>query len=88
MTTLRHFMMMKSINIIQKFLKQVLQKFWNDWNILLWNVNKPLLSPIGSGLLLFIKNTTVIVKFLCKNFEITPTIDSIICKVLLLLGKE
>ena len=78
--------MIQLIEIIKEFSKEILEIFWNNRNVLIWNVNKPFTSLIGSELLLFITNIDAIVEFMRCKFVDTPTVKSI-CNVLLLWEK-
>ena len=55
MAYLRKFMSKQSTDIMKEFSDLLLQ-FWSDYNVLVWNLNKPFTSFIGSELLQFIRS--------------------------------
>ena len=83
MATLRRFLMKQTIILIQEFSETILSSFWTDYNVLVWNLNKPFASFIGSKLLIFIENTKKIVGFLQDRFVNTSILKAL-CDALLI----
>ena len=71
MANLRNFLLMQTVDLILEFSETILVTFWSDYNILVWNLNKPFQSFIGLELMAFIKNITIIVIFLRSKFHNT-----------------
>lgn len=82
MNYLRKYMLSTTTEMMEAFSK-VVCKFWSDWNVLVWNLNRPFTSFVGMELLAFIKNLTVIVEFLKGNFCETEALNDL-CNGLLL----
>lgn len=49
---------------MMKLFSDLIQGFWSDHIVLIWNMNRPFTSFVGSELLQFIKNSGIIVEFL------------------------
>ena len=62
MTNLQYFMSTQTIEIMIEF-SRLLLTFWNDYKVLIWNLNKPFQAFVGGELLLFINNTDKIISF-------------------------
>ena len=78
MVCLRNFMMKTTPYIMKQFSSLISnKKFWSDHNVLIWNMNRPFTSFIGSELLKFIKNSPVIISFLKENFCATPSLKDL-----------
>ena len=60
--------------------------FWNDYNVLVWNLNKKFTLFVGAELLLFINNTEKIINFIECKFCKTNTRDDL-CNGLRLWSK-
>ena len=58
--------------MIDEFSDQLL-KFWSDYSVLLFNMNKTFQSLKGDELLAFIVNTKPIVEWVKKNYANTDT---------------
>ena len=56
MVHVRKFMLKASPGLYSEF-STVLESFWTDYNVLLWNMNKPFTKLKGNEVLLFIRNT-------------------------------
>ena len=82
MGNLQKFVLKQSTELMQRF-SNLLLNFWTDYHVLCWNLDKQFTSFIGSELLLFIKNTEMIVAFLKENFQDTKTLSNL-CEGLLL----
>ena len=65
---------------------ELLSNFWSDYNVLLWNMDKPFSKLKGPELLKFITNTEKIVSFFEANFETTEILSDL-CKSLNLWEK-
>ena len=55
----------------------LLLTFWSEYNVLIWNINKPFASMTGSELLSFIEHTPQIINFLTSNFVATNTLNNL-----------
>ena len=73
MTNLQYFMSTQTTEIMIEF-SRLLLIFWNDYKVLIWNLNKPFQAFVGAELLLFITNSPKIVTFLESIFEDTDTL--------------
>ena len=80
MTHIRNYILRSSKDIIDDF-SNLLSSFWSDYNVLLWNMDKPFAKLKGPELLLFITNTKKIIEFFETKFEDTDTMKNL-CKVL------
>ena len=78
MTNLRNFLMgsMMEVELAEKF-SDVLSKFWSDYNVLLWNLNKSFQRLVGSEILCFIRNTKLITSFLKKEFQASEVLNDL-----------
>ena len=76
MACLRKFMLRTPPELMKKF-SDLIRNFWSIHNVLIWNTNRPFTSFVGSELLAFIQNSTVIVDFLKNNFRITPELNDL-----------
>ena len=76
MNHLRSFMIMQSTEILFEF-SNLMLTFWNDYNVLVWNLNKKFTSFVGAELLLFITNTEKIITFIECKFCKTNTRDDL-----------
>ena len=56
MKHLRKFLLRTTPELIEEF-STILSSFWTDYNVLLWNMNKPFAILKGPELLVFIRNT-------------------------------
>ena len=56
---------------------RLLLTFWNDYKVLIWNLNKTFQAFVGAELLLFITNSPKIVTFLKATFEDTDTLKDL-----------
>ena len=82
MSTLKNFILKQSTAMIDSFCN-VLHKFWGEFHVTTWKEAKYFSSFQGSELLLFIKNTNLIINFLNDNFQNTATLSNL-CESLLL----
>ena len=69
-------MIMQSTEILFEF-SNLMLTFWNDYNVLVWNLNKKFTSFVGAELLLFITNTEKIITFIECKFCKTNTRDDL-----------
>ena len=67
---------MQPVEIILEFSEMILESFWSDYNVLIWNLNKLFQSFIEYELLAFINNTQIIVSFLRSKFHRTNELDN------------
>ena len=85
MSYLRNYIMKQTTEVMEKFSEMIL-KFWSEYNVMIWNLNKGFSSFIGRELLLFVENIPKIVDFLKKTFVETDHVKDI-CKGLILLSE-
>ena len=78
-------MIMQSTEILFEF-SNLMLTFWNDYNVLVWNLNKKFTSFVGAELLLFINNIEKIISFIECKFCKTNTWDDL-CNGLRLWAK-
>ena len=76
MSCLRAYMMKQTTDIMSTF-SDLLLTFWSEYNVLIWNINKPFASMTGSKLLSFIEHTPQIIDFLTSNFVATDTLNNL-----------
>ena len=67
MSCLREFILKQSCDLMDRFYNEVLNKFWEDYNIDVWKLNKSFSSFVGEELNAFIKGTSLITAFLDEN---------------------
>ena len=85
MVHVRKFMLKASPGLYSEF-STVLESFWTDYNVLLWNMNKPFQKLKGNELLLFIRNTKKIVDWLKSKFVLSEHLNNL-CRALILWSK-
>ena len=76
MDYLRKFMTKQSFEMKEKF-SELLLTFLSEFNVLVWNLNYPFSSYIGSELLTFIENAEKIKKVLVQNFVETELLKNL-----------
>ena len=81
MTYLCTFMLSQTFEVMNKFSSQVLSKFWGDYQVLVWNLNKYFSSFIGKDIKQFIKNIPNVLEFIDINFEDTEHLDNLCTSV-------
>ena len=78
MSCLREFILKQSCDLMDRFYKEVLAKFWGDYNIDVWKLNKKFSSFVGSEVKVFIKHTSLITAFLDDNCAATEHLTHLI----------
>ena len=76
MTNLQYFMSTQTPEILREF-SILLLTFWNDYKVLIWNLNKPFQAFVGAELLSFITNSPKIILFLKNKFEETDILKDL-----------
>ena len=69
MTYLRKYMRIQSF-ALQDCFHDVLKKFWTNYELLVWRLNKPFTSFVGAQLLQFIENIPAIITMMEVSFEV------------------
>ena len=87
MENLRAFLLRSTMDVeLAKQFSDILNGFWFNYNVLLWNLNRSFRPMIGSELLAFIKNTNKITSFLKEKYQPSPVLADL-CKGLVLWEK-
>ena len=81
MENLRKYIHKQSHETIQKF-SVVLLKFWGEYHVSVWRLNKTFSSFNGNEIMAFIRNIKKVVEFMRGNFGSEPEVDAI-CEGLL-----
>ena len=76
MTHLRTFMMTTTPELMEMF-SCLIHTFWSEFNVLIWNMDRPFTSFLGTELLQFIRNSQLIIDFLKKHFSETETLQDL-----------
>ena len=73
------------VELVERF-SDVLNEFWSDYNVLLWNLGKSFQKLVGGEILLFIKNTNRITTFLKSEYQQSEVLSDL-CNSLILWEK-
>ena len=74
----RNFMLRQSCDVMDRFNHDVLRKFWGDYNIQVWKLNKEFSSFVGEEIVAFISNIGLVTSFMKENFASDEFLDSLI----------
>lgn len=77
MTYLRTFMLSQTFEVTNNFSTHILSKFWGEYQVLVWNLNKQFTSFIGSDINNFIINIPQVLDFIDTHFEDTDHLDNL-----------
>eukprot|EP00978_Attheya_sp_CCMP212_P027084 scaffold90288_cov52-Attheya_sp.AAC.5 len=75
MIYLRKFMMLQTENLLSEF-TTILQTFWREYLVDMWNLNKAFTSFKGADIKAFIKNIPTVVNFLRTKFAATDLMNT------------
>ena len=63
---------------MDRLYKEVLDKFWGDYNIDVWKLNKTFYSFVGTEVYVFIQQTSLITAFLDENYTTTEHVKNLL----------
>ena len=69
MEYLRKYIRIQSFEL-QDYFHDVLKPFWQDYELLIWRLNKPFITFVGAQLLDFIINIPAVIAMMKDSFEV------------------